>query len=46
MALPPDTDRVGAVTLDVTERGVAVRCALCCGDSLYVGEERTSGDTR
>ena len=28
------------------ERAVAVRCPPRCGDSLYIGDERTSGETR
>ena len=50
LVLLSDTDRVAAVVLDVIERAAivrcAVRCAPACGDSLYSGEERTTGEPR
>ena len=50
LALLSDTDCVAAVVLDVIERAAivrcAVRCAPACGDSLYSGEERTTGEPR
>lgn len=44
LALPPETDRVAAVVPVVIERAIAVRWASPRGDSLYSGEERTSGE--